>query len=61
MSKPIESYLPEKVDTKVCQGNIEIGLHKAVDKYRQTKGITWNELMTALFERLLDEQKKKGA
>lgn len=59
--KPLDAYLPEDITTKVCQGNIETNLHKTVDKFRQSKGLTWNELLTALFERLVDEQKKKGA
>lgn len=59
MSRSIEDYLPEREPTKPVQGQIPEGLLKAIDAYRHSKDLTWSELMVALFERLLDEQKRK--
>ena len=59
MSKSIENFLPKKIENRPVQGNVDTKLFAVVDSYRKNRGLTWNELITALFERLVEETKRK--
>ncbi len=59
MSK-IDKYLPPKRgEIRSIQGNVQVELFDAADKYRKEHDLTWNELVTALLLRLVDENKRK--
>lgn len=60
MKKPMDAYLPKKTELRPVQGNVSVNTFAAVDAYRQSKELTWSELIEALFQRLLDESKNKG-
>lgn len=60
MSTPIENYLPNKKGpTRPVQGNVDVKLFAKVDKFRKSNDVTWSELISAMFERLIDESGKK--
>ncbi len=56
-TKPIDKYLPQKEETTLTQGHVPKRIFHSVNQYRESKGLTWNELLEALFKRLLDEVK----
>lgn len=60
MSKSIENYLPKKGEVRPMQGNVDVGLYDQVDRYRKSKDLTWNELLTAMCQKLIDEIKGKA-
>lgn len=54
---PIEKYL-DSVETKKVQAPVEESLYDRVNKYREDKDLSWTELLTAMFKRLLAEAKR---
>lgn len=58
--KTIDDYLPEKGERRSLTVDVDETLYERVNDYRRAKGITWVELMTALFSKLMDEVGKES-
>lgn len=55
----LKKFLVIKDDTVEVMAKVPVELRDAVNKQRNKMGITWNELMTAMFMAFIDEKEKQ--
>ncbi len=56
MTNKLESYLESDTKKMLIQPYVETSLLKRINVYRKKKSLSWSELVTALFKRLVDEE-----
>lgn len=56
-----EKYLPAqpKVETRSVQADVPLDIRDAAEEIKDKRGLTWDQLITGLLTKLIDDHNKK--
>ena len=57
--KNYDKYLPQKVETRLVQGKVQVEIHEKAKAILEKEGWTWHEVIEGLLNKFVDEYKPK--